>query len=360
MKVMAIHLPAFHRIPENDKWWGEGFTEWDNVRSGRPYYSGHVQPVVPLSGYYYDLSKVADIRTQAIQARSHGISGFIMYHYWFGNGRKIFEKPAELLRKNEDIDIEYSFCWANDSWITTWHGRDPEELLRQEYPGKKDWDAHIEYLLYFFKDNRYSKINNRPVLYFYKPNEIPDYDAMLAYWDERLKGEGFDGLYAVEYISSKNKQLHSLSSSAVVEFEPLYTTYFDLSKFELAKRALDKFTHRIDFQDYDKLWSKILNRTRTYEGKPIIRGCFSGWDNSPRKEYNSMIVRGATPEKFCRYLFELLRSNREDVSDDYLVINAWNEWSEGAYLEPDEANGYRYLEAVSAALHDYDARGMNE
>lgn len=349
MKVLGIYLPAFHRIPENDEWWGEGFTEWDNVRSGKTYFEGHIQPVEPLDDWYYDLSKINDIRRQCEMARSHGVDGFLAYHYWFGNGRKIFERPLEIIRDNPDLCINYCFCWANDTWITTWHGKDPKELIRQDYPGKEDWIAHIQYLLTFFEDERYIKINNRPVLFFYKAADIPDYEPMISYWDSVLREWGFDGLYAVEYISSKNTDLHSQRSDAILEFEPLYTTRFDLMKVELAKRAFAKLTHNIDCQSYDRLWGHILGRNRTYNGKRIIRSCFSGWDNSPRKEKNSMIVRGSTPEKFGRYLSELFASKRQDLSKDLLVINAWNEWSEGAYLEPDKHNRFGYLDAVLRA-----------
>lgn len=349
MKIMAIHLPAFHRIPENDKWWGEGFTEWDNVRAGKPLYPGHIQPVEPYNDWYYDLSKTENLNKQAVLARKYGVDGFIMYHYWFGYGRKIFEKPVESLLSSTRIDIEFSLCWANHTWVTSWHGREPEELIRQNYPGEEDWHAHIEYLIQFFRDARYSVIDNRPVLYIYNPSEISNYDQMIDYWDTYLKANGFNGIYVVEYISSKNKALASEKSSAVMEFEPLYTMFFDISKISLAKRALAKMMHRLDFQSYDELWAHILNRTRTYSGKPIIRACNCAWDNSPRKHYDSMIVKGSTPLKFEEYLARLMTYSRENVSDKYLVINAWNEWSEGAYLEPDKHNGFGYLEAIRNA-----------
>ncbi|MGI6217477.1 MAG: glycoside hydrolase family 99-like domain-containing protein [Coriobacteriales bacterium] len=352
MKVLGLYLPAFHRIPENDEWWGAGFTEWDNVRSGKSYYTGHIQPVEPLNDWYYDLSKAEDIKRQSELARCYGVNGFVSYHYWFGNGRMIFERPMEILHDNNDIEIEYCFCWANDTWKTTWHGKDPKELIRQEYPGPDDWKQHIEYLLPFFRDKRYIKKNNRPVFFFYKAAEIPDYERMLDYWDGILRSAGFEGLFAVEYISSKNTRLYSLRSNAVFEFEPLYTTFFDLTKVELVKRAFAKISHSIDYQSYDKLWGHILSRSRTYCGKEIIRSCFSGWDNSPRKERDSMIVRGSSPEKFERYFSQLLESKRQDYSDDFCVINAWNEWSEGAYLEPDKHNGLGYLISLRNAINE--------
>lgn len=346
MKVLALHLPAFHQIPENDEWWGEGFTEWDNVRSGRPLYDGHHQPVVPLNGHYYDLSEEKDIAAQMRTAKEYGLYGFIYYHYWFGNGRMLFEKPCELIKDRIDEDFHYCFCWANETWVTTWHGAVPNTLIKQEYPGLKDWEMHYNYLIEFFRDKRYVLKDNKPVFFIYKPNQIPDYDLMVEYWDERAKKDGFDGIFIVEFISSKNTSLYSAKSGAVAEFEPLYTTFFDLSKFNLFRRFICKKTKRIDYQDYNKLWKKIIDRKRTYHGKPVIRGCFVGWDNSPRKGNESMIVKGCTPQAFEENLRQMVGNNRPDADDEFIMINAWNEWSEGAYLEPDERNKYAFLEAV--------------
>lgn len=343
-KILALYLPAFHQVKENDEWWGEGFTEWNNVKSGKKYFKGHTQPVHPLDGYY-DLAKAEEVEKQLKMAKEYGVYGFICYHYWFGGGRKLLEKPVEIIRDKTKTDLKYCLCWANESWITTWHGNDPKDLILQEYPGRKDWEAHLEYLLTFFKDERYIKIDEKPVMFIYKANEIPDYEEMLAYFDERLRGEGFGGFYAVEYISSKNRELASEKSAGVVEFEPLYTTFFDISKLKLLKRVVAKKLRRIDFQDYDYLWDKIIRRKRTYLGKPIFRGGFVGWDNSPRKEKNSMIVRGGSAEAFEANLRSLVETKRPDANE-FVVLNAWNEWSEGAFLEPSEEWGYDYLEAL--------------
>lgn len=346
MKVLAINLPAYHRIPENDKWWGKGFTEWDNVKSGKPLYKGHYQPIKPLNNNYYNLSKKEDIEQQRDLAKKFGIYGFIYYHYWFGNGKMLFQKPAEIIRDQIKDDLSYCFCWANETWMTTWHGMNPQTLIKQEYPGLKDWKRHFDYLNTFFKDPRYIKIGNRPVIFIYKPNDIPHYDEMVKYFRERAKNAGFRGIYFVEYISSKNRELNSEISDAVYEFEPLYTTFFDISKWNLFKRFICKKLKVPDYQSYDKLWNYINNRTRTYEGKTIFKGCFSGWDNSARKGKESMIVKGKSPKKFKKFFKEFVTRERKDASKDFCVINAWNEWSEGAYLEPDSKDGYAYLEAI--------------
>lgn len=352
MKALALYLPAFHQVPENDKWWGKGFTEWDNVRSGKPFFDGHVQPVHPYSRHYYDLSNPEDIRQQIKLANKYNISGFVMYHYWFSKDNQIFTKPAEIIRDKIKDQIEYCFCWANESWITTWHGKDPDTILEQTYGPQSEWEAHIDYLYSFFKDDRYIRIDGKPVLFIYKPNEIPQYEKMLSFWNDFLHSKGEKGIYVVEFISSKNRELHSLASDAVMEFEPLYTTFFDISILNKAKRAICKIKKKIDYQSYDKLWKYILKRKRTYYGKEIIKSCFCAWDNSPRKEFNSMIIRGSSPSKFKHYLEELKDNDRKDASNDYLVINAWNEWSEGAFLEPSEENGYEYLEAVKSVFHE--------
>lgn len=348
-KVLAINLPAFHRVKENDEWWGEGFTEWDNVKLGKPFFKGHQQPRIPLEKYY-DLSKLEDIKHQIDLANKYGIYGFIYYHYWFGNNKQIFEKPLEILLDHKEIDTHYCFCWANETWRTTWHGKDPNTvLLEQTYGDQIEWEKHYQYLRSFFLDERYIKINNKPVLFIYKPNEIPQYDQMVDYFDVLARKDKFDGVYIVEYISSKNKDLYSNKSSAVVEFEPLYTTYFDISMINKAKRLVCKKLHLVDYQSYDNLWKKIINRHRQYDGKPIFKSCFVDWDNSARKGKNSMIVKNANPIKFENYLEQLIKSNRVN-SNDFVVINAFNEWSEGAYLEPDVANQYGYLEAIKKVI----------
>ena len=350
MKVLAINLPAYHQIPENDKWWGEGFTEWDNVKNGKPLFSGHYQPIKPLHNNYYNLTNLNDLKKQRTLAKKYGIYGFIYYHYWFGEGRQLFEKPLEMIKDQIQDDFPYCLCWANETWKTTWHGLEPKTLIEQKYPGFEDWKSHYNYLREYFKDSRYIKIDNKPILFIYKPNEIPKYDQMIECLNEWAISDGFDGVYIIEYISAKNKMLHSSKSDAVFEFEPLYTTFFDISKINLFKRFLCKKFKMTDYQPFDKLWKYINKRTRTYKGKTIFKGCFSGWDNSARKGKESMVVKGKTPEKFEKYFREFVTRNRKDASTEFCVINAWNEWSEGAYLEPDSRDKYKYLEIIKEII----------
>ena len=353
MKILSLYLPGFYRDKINDMAWGPGFTEWDNVKSGKPLYSSHYQPFVPYHNNYYDLSNKKYIEKQIDMAKKYGIDGFVFYHYWFGNDITALEKPAEILLKKIKKDIGYCFCWANHSWFKNWKSGNNHPIVEQKYGKKDEWLKHIDYLIPFFKDNRYLKVNGRPMLYIYNMSDIPNFSDMLEAWNKKLKIENIPDLYIIEFISSKNRKKNCGKTDAVVEFEPLYTTFFDISKINLLKRYITKKLHKIDFQDYNALWNKIIYRKRTYDGVPIQKGCFVGWDNSARKGYNCMIVKNNTPENFDKNLRKLIHNDRKDASNDFIVINAWNEWSEGAYLEPDEKNGYRYLNVIQEVKNEF-------
>lgn len=178
MKILAYNLPAYHRIPENDEWWGEGFTEWDNVKRAKPLYDGHVQPMVPYNGYYYDLSKKEDVVHQAELAKEYGLYGFVYYHYWF-NGKLLLEKPVEIYRDSKEVDFNYCLCWANEQWARTWDGKPGQVLMPQTFGGQEDWENHLQYFLTFFNDSRYIKRENKPMLFVYSPSRIPHFDEMM-------------------------------------------------------------------------------------------------------------------------------------------------------------------------------------
>lgn len=344
MKILALHLPQYHSIPENDKWWGEGFTDWNNVKKAKPLFEGHQQPIVPLNNNYYDMTKPETLQFQADLANEYGVHGFIYYHYWF-NGKLLLEKPCEVLLEHSEIQNHYCFCWANETWARTWDGHDTDILIKQEYGGEKDWKAHIEYLLPFFKDDRYIKVNNKPMMFFYSCCRIEKFNDMVDYWNTILVNNGFDGLHVVEFINSFNKGDKDIKSDVVVEFEPLCTSKYYISPFKKAMRFINKKFSLIDFMSYDYVWRKLIHKKHDY-GKKIYRSCFVNFDNSPRKGKKALIMKGSTPEKFGRYLQELIDDNSRNYDDDYLMINAWNEWAEGAMLEPTEQNKFRYLETI--------------
>lgn len=348
MDILALHLPQYHAIPENDEWWGKGFTDWTNVRKAKPLFKGHNQPIIPLNHNYYDMMDVSTLQTQAELAKEYGIYGFCYYHYWF-NGKMLLEKPCEQLLHHPEIDNHYCFCWANETWSRTWSGKETEILIKQVFGGEKDWKEHIEYLLPFFNDVRYIKKDNKPVMFFYSCSRIEQFNEMIDYWNKALQENGFDGLHVVEFINSFNSGRNDIHSNAVVEFEPLCTARYDVSNLCKIKRVIRKKLSLIDFLSYDYVWKCLINKKHEY-GKPLYRSAFVDFDNSARKGKKGLVMQNSSPEKFKKYLMELAHSNKRKFDDSFLVINAWNEWAEGAMLEPTEQNKYGYLEAVKEVV----------
>ena len=350
MKVLALHLPQYYSFPENDNWWGKGFTDWVNVKKAKPLFNGHQQPKIPLNKNYYNMTELETLKFQAGLANEYGVYGFIYYHYWF-NGKLLLEKPCELLLRHPEVNNHYCFCWANETWARTWDGHDTDILVKQEYGGESDWRAHIDYLLPFFKDDRYIKVNNKPMMYFYSCCRIDNFNEMIQYWDEVLVKNGFEGLHVVEFINSFNKGDRDIKSDRVVEFEPLCTSKYYISSFQKAKRYINKKFSLIDFMSYDYVWEQLIHKKHEY-GKPLYRSCFVDFDNSARKGKKALIMQGSSPKKFGKYLKQLIADKSRNYDDEFLMINAWNEWAEGAMLEPTELNGYGYLEQIKQLQND--------
>ena len=348
-RIIAFYLPQFHTIPENDKWWGKGFTEWINTKKAKSLFNNHYQPREPLNDNYYNLLDIETLNRQTSLAKKYGISGFCFYHYWF-TGKKLLEKPAEMLLENKTIDFPYCFSWANEPWTRAWDGSENEILIAQDYGNQYDWRSHFEYLLDFFKDKRYIKIDNKPVFVMYRTENFPLCDKMIELWDNLCKENGFDGIYFIETLNSFQEKSFCRNSEAVLEFEPMYTLAhkmpFSYHLWRRMKKIL-KLRFQPTFQSYDQVWKRILTR-KSRRKKTTFHGAFVDWDNSARKGKNSTIFLGSTPNKFYEYLSTLLRKERGRT----MFINAWNEWAEGAYLEPDKKYGFGYLEAIKKALED--------
>ena len=344
-KIYAIYLPQFHRVKENDLWWGEGFTEWETVKNAKPLFEGHNQPLHPM--YCYDLLEKWVMQEQAENMQKYGIDGMCFYHYYFEKGKKILEKPAENLLEWTDINMPFCFYWANESWVRSWSNiagncwtevfessMDQNErgvLLKQDYGGKQEWKEHFEYMLPFFKDERYLKRDGKPLLIIYSPDDIECLEEMKKYWDNLICQAGFPGIY---YIGNRGDK-HILD--AVLIQEPQAAMQHKFFQNDKGIRSL---------LDYDDIWSNILS---IQKGKKREYLCgFPGYDDTPRHGKNGTVVTGATPQKFKNYMIRLLlKTCRRD--DDILFLNAWNEWGEGMYLEPDKKWGFQYLEALRDA-----------
>ena len=353
VKILAYYLPQFHRIKENDEWWGDGYTEWVKVKKGRKYFEWQNQPKVPLNEEYYDLSNDKVLVEQGNIALNYGIDGFCYYHYWF-KGKKLLEKPIESMLENKSVKIPFCLSWANHKWSRIWDGDSNEILMDMNYGIEDDWLIHIKYLSSFFLDKRYLKIGKRPVFLIYQTSDYNDFDKMISIWNNYLHHIGLEDIYLIETFNFFQKRTNTTKSEAVVLFEPMFTLSHDNSFFE---RVINFFKRKIKHNklptviNYNRIWNKILQRDISIN-KKIIFSSFADWDNTSRKSERGIIFKGGSSDKFYGYMKKLLHKSHIN-NNEFLFINAWNEWSEGAYLEPDNKNGFSYLEAIKKAKQDY-------
>ncbi len=366
-ELLSIYLPQFHTIPENDAWWGKGFTEWTNVRRGKSFYRGHYQPREPMNDEYYDLSDLRVLEKHTRMAKKAGIKGFCFYHYYF-NGKTLLEKPIEQYRDQSKEDFPYCLIWANQSWTRTWYRANAGHLtlLQQTYGDESAWRRQFEYLLDFFKDNRYIKINNKPVYIMYLPQDINCRKSMFDLWNRLAKQNGFAGIYLVAMNTGWGKDERFKLYDAYMDFEPIHAICNDKTfrkkVDEWKKYNKDRLnTNKKSFSNM--LWARndysynfLCNRIENVKEKSPIQnyyGTFAGWDNTPRKDEDGFIVRNSTPRRLAQNIYRMLKMS-EKAGNQYLFINAWNEWSEGAYIEPDKKYGYAYLRAIRWAVNKYN------
>lgn len=372
MKVIPLYLPQFHTIPENDEWWGKGFTEWVNVKGAKPLFEGHNQPRIPFNNYYYDLSDVATIKWQCKIAKDHGIYGFAMYHYWF-NGHLLLEKPMEMLRDHPEIDFNYCISWANHDWNDSWKATagNVKTLISHDFDDEDDWVAHFNYMLSFFKDPRYIKEDDQPLLIIYIPQIIGKLNKMLDLWTKMAKENGFPGIkYIYQSVTACMDKTWDRSRFAYgIQFHPGYVQYITGDSFKgwwftkvvKYSRIIKKFfginrslsihkPSKVKKVDYDSDWIKILNLKP--ENSTMLPSAMVDWDNTPRKKTSGWCYIGQSPEKFKKYFACLLKKAKEEYHTDKVFVFAWNEWAEGGYLEPDNKNGFKYLEAIRDSLKD--------
>jgi len=370
-KLIAMYFPQFHAIPENDEWWGKGFTDWDNVQPATPQFDGHYQPRVPLGNRYYDQSRVDTIRWQIDLAKQHGVFGFCHYHYWF-DGKQLLETPTNLMLENKDIDFPFCLSWANETWSRRWDGRDHHILIQQTHPPRKEsWKKHFDYLIRAWSDPRAIKVNGKPVFVIYRPHRIEKINQMLDYWRELALQAGLPGLYLIAQKQYEFPNRNCLRPfDGVFQFQPfeaIFAPEFDKTSIRhspwfkfvrgLPERVQDllrgiraKFIKELTFYDYDAVWEAIINRGDE-NGLDTYPGAFVDWDNTSRYKRRATVFRGASPEAFQKWLSRLVDTMpRRDLPEDFIFLNAWNEWSEGTYLEPDERYGLQYLQAIRDML----------
>jgi hypothetical protein len=341
-KALAFYLPQFHPIPENDEWWGKGFTEWHNVAKGRPLFPGHYQPHVPGELGYYDL-RVPEVRAaQAELAREHGVYGFVYYHYWF-HGRRLLERPFEEVLASGEPDFPFALCWANEEWTRGWDAQTGHVLVRQEF-SEEDDRAHIRYLLRAFNDPRYITIDGRPLLLIYRPTLIPDLMRTSEIWRQEVQKAGFPDVYLC-WVESwgpppGGQDPMAFGLDASVGFMPV--------NGEQVHTPLETLRgHQVfDYQSAAEAAIELLDSP--WKRFPSV---MVGWDNTARRARAATIYQGATPAHYEHWL-QVTADSLTDVrpEENYLFILAWNEWAEGNHLEPDQRYGRAFLEATRSVL----------
>ncbi len=348
-KLLTFYLPQYHRTPENSEWWGPGFTEWTNVARGKPNFEGHYQPHVPRELGFYDLTHPDVMYEQAELAKLYGVHGFCFYHYWF-SGRRILERPVENFLKS-DIDINFCLCWANENWTRTWSGDEKSVLLGQNY-AEGDDEEFILSLLKYFKDPRYILVDGKPMLVVYRAKQIPNPAVSFAKWRALAVEHGFPGLHiaVVDFYDIANP--NEVEADALVEFPP--------HKFngpQSVPSIMPTFTNP-EFAGGVVDYVKIIAQSAKRELPPfkLYRGIIPSWDNTARRQNTPTTIVNATPKLYgiwLKYLRAYTRSNFKGASDNFIFINAWNEWGEGCHLEPDQEWGLKYLEeTLSSSFYE--------
>jgi lipopolysaccharide biosynthesis protein len=344
MKLIAFYLPQFHPIPENDAWWGKGFTEWRNVVRARPNFAGHYQPHLPADLGFYDL-RVPETRIeQADLARQYGIHGFCYYYYWF-NGRRLLHRPLDEVHRSGEPDFPFCVCWANENWTRRWDGHDDDILIAQEYSPDADRRL-ITDLAPLFRDWRYIRVAGRPLFVVYRANMLPDPAATTERFREQARREGIEDPYLV-YVHVPGMPPPAVwGFDAGIEFPP--------HNLEVAEVTQSIQLTDPDFrgQVWDYVYSAQAAIARPMPEFRLFRGVMVGWDNTPRLPTNGHVFVNAHPANYQRWLTALVaQTARTHPPEERLIfINAWNEWAEGCHLEPDRAFGRGYLEATRNAV----------
>lgn len=360
MKIIAFYLPQFHAIKENDEWWGKGFTEWENIKSSKPLYKSHNMPRIPYNNNYYNLTDVKTLEWQANIAKKNGIYGFAYYHYW-SEGKMLLEKPAEIMLKHSSVDIPFCFSWANHTWTRCWANKSDEVLWEQHYGNKDDWEKHFYYLLPFFRDPRYIRIDDKPLMILYNPIGVEEFPEMMREWKKLAIQNGLNGICFVnqenQFNHESEKKGKEFSYGIEFQMNRAVREYAKKSVLFQVERILNRIADKIPVfrckcttmhYSYDTIWKIILHEKPL--GPTWFPGAFVDWDNTPRRKNRGQVCTDVSPEKFEYYLTQQIKRAREIYNKDYLFMFAWNEWGESGYLEPDEKNGYKMLEAVKKSL----------
>ena len=341
-KLIAFYLPQYHPIPENDQWWGKGFTEWTNVTKAAPLFPGHYQPHLPADLGFYDLRVREVMRDQAELARKFGIDGFCYYYYWF-SGTRLLDRPIDSMLADKSIDMPFCLCWANENWTRRWDAADHEILIEQKYLPDDDIEF-IESIVPFFKDERYIRINSAPLLMVYKPQDMPDAKKTVERWRAYCRDNGIGEVHLCAALTNGNLSYEQFGFDSGVEHPP---HNWDVPIQNEKVKTYHPFTGYI--LRYEDVAKNFLQRA--YNGGSVFKTVVPSWDNTARANDRALVMVGGTPGNYEHWLSEAIKRTEENASlaDKIVFINAWNEWAEGCHLEPDQKNGLEFLQSTLVA-----------
>lgn len=344
IKSIAFYLPQFHTFKENDEWWGKGFTEWTNTKKSSPKYPTHYQPREPHDDIgYYDLKDVDVLKKQTELAKQHGLYGFCFYYYWF-SGKRLMEKPVDMLLEHKEIDFPFCLCWANENWTRTWDGLDKEVLIAQKY-AKDDPKKFIKDIKKYMEDKRYIRIDDKPVLLVYNPSQIPNIENVIDEWRKEAKLQGIGEIYIITRHLIPN-DIEVNNSDANYDFPPLQKGF--------PSCTLTGIDNAFIF-NYSAMVSEMINYYRNHKSlKPFYYTSTMGWDNSARRKDGYTVFHNYSLENFYNWNREIIRQTRRQNNSEnrIMFINAWNEWCEGTYLDPDKKYGYANINTLSKSIFD--------
>lgn len=356
-RVIAFYLPQYHPIKENDNWWGPGFTEWTNVAKAKPLYKGHYQPKIPADLGFYDLRLPETRKAQAELAEKYGIEGFCYWHYWFGDGKRLLERPFNEVLTSSEPDFPFCLAWANHSWKSkTWtsDGKD-KMLIEQKYPGKEDYIAHFNAVLPAFMDKRYITVEGKPLFVIFSPLEFSEVQLFLQIWRELALQNGLKGIYFVakqEYPYMNKAEFLNNGFDAIYNDSVLaiHSCQSNFKKVSLrVKMKLFNTVRTYKYADAIKIFSNI-----TDSEIDTIPAIIPNWDHTPRSGRYGMVLTGSTPELFKKHVNEVFKSIEKKPNDNQLVfLKSWNEWGEGNYIEPDLKFGSKYLEVLKEVIDKF-------
>jgi hypothetical protein len=368
IKPIAFYLPQYHPIPENDEWWGKGFTEWTNVTKAKPLFKGHYQPRLPAELGFYDL-RVPEVRKrQAELARENGIYGFCYYHYWFGDGKLLLERPINEVQLSKEPDFPFCFCWANETWEGRWYGviNEKRTLIEQKYNGVLDYVSHFNYLKQFFLDERYIKIDGKPLFQIYCPHLVPDLDEFMSVFNKEAYKIGLPGIHfmggqktPISFLGSLDSRI---SSSFTIAFEQAKKSIYKLNSLVNSNKLFFKFFkgkinfgffNKVETYDYEQ-FIKVMDKVHDLDAQscqaifPIV---INDFDNTARAGERGIVLNNSNPLFFKSHLLNAEKSIlKNSLNEKIIFVKSWNEWAEGNYLESDLKWGNEYLKAFKRFL----------